>query len=244
MIARRSVIAAGSAALFLSAGATPALASTQRRVRPLIALTFDDGPSDLTPAVLKILARHRVTATFFMQGSSVEARPELALQVVRERHVVGNHSYSHPDFTQLTDEQADEEITRTNVAINAATGVTPVLFRYPFGNESAAGNLVIRREQMWGGVLWHWDKNDPGDFQCPGKRGVAQYITDNAVDQALILLHDGNDVLGCARNQIRYLDRAILSLKLRGYEFGVVAPANGPNAVNQQSWVQVVRPTR
>lgn len=209
---------------------------------PLIALTFDDGPSILTPEVLKILKKHRVKATFFMQGEHVAENPDLARRVVQEGHVVGNHSYTHPRFTQITDEQADQEITQTNATIAEATGVTPTLFRYPFGEESDAGNAVIRREQMWGGVLWHWETTDPGDFECPGKKGVQQYITGNAVDQALILLHDGNDVLGCGKKQVKELDKAITQLKKQGFRFGVVAPADGPSSVNQQSWVQVVPP--
>ena len=56
---------------------------------------------------------------------------------------MGNHSHSHPDFTRISDEQADEETTRTNATITAATGATPQLFRYPFGRGSGAGNDVL-----------------------------------------------------------------------------------------------------
>ncbi|GAA3686611.1 peptidoglycan/xylan/chitin deacetylase (PgdA/CDA1 family) [Yimella lutea] len=257
MITRRRASTAAVAAVALSALAcapvaeanpsragTPAHRGTPTSTRPIVALTFDDGPSALTPQVLRVLAKHNVKATFFMQGSHVAANPALARRVAREGHTIGNHSYSHPNFTSLTPEQADTEITSTNAVIQSVTGVKPVLFRYPFGVETDSGNAVIRREQMWGGVMWHWATSDPGDFECPGRRGVVEYVVGNAVDQALILLHDGNDVLDCGARQVRFLDAAVTKLKARGFRFGVVVPADGPSTVNDQSWVQVVEPTR
>lgn len=208
--------------------------------KPMIALSFDDGPSRLTPQILEVLDRHNVKATFFMQGEHVAENPRLARQVAREGHVVANHSYTHPDFTTLSDRQAEREITRTNRVIRNTTGVEPDLFRYPHGHESAAGNAVIRREGMWGGVLWHWDAPLPGDFECPGAEAVTQYIQANSADQAIILLHDGNTVLECDANQLDYLDEVIPRLKAQGYGFGVVAPADAPSPVNQSSWVHVV----
>lgn len=210
--------------------------------RPMVALTFDDGPSRLTSEVLDALERHDVKATFFMQGSHVAANPRIARDVAREGHVVGNHGYSHPDFSTLSTAAADREITRTNAAITRATGVDPVLFRYPYGRESDGGNDVIRREDMWGGVLWHWTETLPGDFECPGADGVADYVEANARDQAIILLHDGNEVLDCDRDQVDYLDQVIPRLKAQGYDFGVVMPAFAPSPTNQYSWVRVVTP--
>lgn len=208
----------------------------------MIALSFDDGPSRLTPQVLEALARHNVKATFFMQGTSVNKYPRIARRVAREGHVVGNHGYSHRDFTTLSDREAQREITKTNKAIRQATGSDPVLFRYPFGRESEAGNGVIRREGMWGGVLWHWTTPLPGDFECPGAQGVADYVKANVTDQAVILLHDGNEAADCGGNQIAYLDIVIPELKAQGYEFGVISPGYEPSPVNQQSWVRVVPP--
>ncbi|WP_050670685.1 polysaccharide deacetylase family protein [Luteipulveratus halotolerans] len=225
----------------------PAAAASQTRTEPgsrgLVALTFDDGPTPAyTARVLDLLHKHGVKATFFLQGSHVAAYPDLVRRIKAEGHTIGNHGYTHPDFTTLSDEEADREITSTNTAIAAVTGSTPVLFRYPYGNESAGGNEVIRREGMWGGVLWHWTNSLPGDFECPGATAVARYVRSNAVDQGLILLHDGNDVTDCGLGQLRYLDIVIPQLKHDGFSFGVVDIAFAPSPVNQQSWVQVVRP--
>jgi len=223
--------------------AEPAATPTATSSAPIIALTFDDGPSlTMTPRVLDLLRKHNVKATFFMQGSHVSRYPSLAREVARQGHVVGNHSYTHPDFSQLTPTQAGREITRTNQVIARATGSTPVLFRYPYGIESETGNAVIRRENMWGGVLWHWSTNDPGDFECPGAAGLTRYIVGNATDQALILLHDGNETADCGTRQLAGLDAAITQLKAAGYQFGLVRPAWAPSPTNQHSWVEVVPP--
>ncbi|EAP98022.1 putative deacetylase (putative secreted protein) [Janibacter sp. HTCC2649] len=205
----------------------------------LIALTFDDGPSEITPQLLEVLKKKNVKATFFLQGDHVAAHPELVRRIHDEGHVIGNHSWSHRPFDGLSDAEALREITRTNEAIRKITGVTPELFRYPQGVESESGNRAIRSLGMWGGVLWHWE-TDAGDYSCPGADGVQRYLNDNATDQALLLLHDGNEVVDCAQNQPKYLPRAIDSLRERGFEFGVVASAGGPSWVNQYSWVRVI----
>lgn len=246
MSTRRVRVLATLVALLVGVGATTAQAQTQDETppapaRPMIALTFDDGPTRTTPKVLRALARHDVKATFFMQGSNVLRDPLGARQVARQGHVIGNHGWSHSDFTTMTDRTAAQEIRRTNLVIRAATGKTPVLFRYPFGKESEGGNAVIRSDGMWGGVLWHWSRL-PGDFECPGAEGVADYIEANAEDQALILLHDGNEASACGDDQLRYLDIVIPRLKAKGYDFGVVSPAYAPSSINQQSWVRVVSP--
>ncbi|YAL82631.1 polysaccharide deacetylase family protein [Dermacoccaceae bacterium W4C1] len=248
-IRRRTLVggASGAAALAGLAGQpAQAAAATPSWVTPssngLVALTFDDGPSPtLTPYVLSILALYRVKATFFLQGEHAAKYPALVRRIAAGGHVIGNHGWSHTDFTELTAAQARSEIVRTNEAIFNATGKTPVLFRYPYGNETADGNAVIRELGMWGGVLWHW-QSKAGDYECPGALGVREYVLANAVDQALILLHDGNEVTRCSASQPWYLGSTIAALRLRKFELGVVEAADGPSPVNGYSWVRVVKP--
>ena len=245
---RRTLLGAAAAAplaLLPADRATAATPGWARATTPgsagLVALTFDDGPSaEITPTVLSTLRRYQAKATFFLQGEHAAARPDLVRAIAADGHVIGNHSWSHPQFSSLTAEQARTEIVRTNDTIEQITGTRPVLFRYPFGEETADGNAVIREQGMWGGVLWHWTNPLPGDFECPGAAGVQKYVVGNAVDQALILLHDGNDVVRCGTGQLSYLGRTITELRRRGFALGVVDIAWGPSRVNQQSWVQVV----
>src|SRR5258706_8172377 len=79
---------------------------------PRVALTFDDGPSESTPAVLEALARHGVNATFFQVGANARRLPDIARRVAREGHEIGNHTETHPAFYKPTPRQVDDEITR------------------------------------------------------------------------------------------------------------------------------------
>lgn len=208
--------------------------------RKLVALSFDDGPSpELTPTILRVLRENNVKATFFMQGSAVYKYPELVKRIQREGHTIGNHSFEHPDFSELNYEQAYNSIRRTNNLIQSVTGEKPVLFRYPYGNSNAETDRAVRDLGMYD-VLWHWSQPGTGDFECPGWKSVEQYAINQLGDQAIILLHDGNDTIGCGEKQTKYLDKLIRSIRKRGYDLGTVEIADGPSPINQYSWVKVV----
>lgn len=211
------------------------------RPGPRVALTFDDGPSpQLTPYILDVLAAKRVRATFFLQGNHSAAHPGLVRRVHAEGHVVANHAWQHPWFPDLTPEEADDEVRRTNELLTELTGQRPTLFRYPFGQASPDGDAALERLGLVGGMHWKWTTNRQGDFQCGGADVVADYVVSEAVDQAMILLHDAGDVVGCPPSQLEYLPRAIDTLRARGFTFGVVAPSSVPSAVNEGSPAVVV----
>ncbi|MGD9525424.1 polysaccharide deacetylase family protein [Pseudonocardia sp.] len=210
---------------------------------PLVALTFDDGPSpERTPYVLDVLKEKGVTATFFLQGSHAEEHPDLVRRIRDEGHVIGNHSYSHAYFPDLAPAQAREEIVRTNAVLQEILGAPPVLFRYPHGESSRAGDEVLNELNLSDDILWHWDSALPGDFECPGAAGVQKFVTTESVNQAAILLHDANDTLECPIEQWNYLPRTIDALKAKGFDFGVVEPTDRPSPANQGSRMRVVVP--
>src|SRR5437588_8991599 len=99
--------------------------------RRAIALTFDDGPSESTPAILEILARHKIPATFFLCGANVDRLPAIARDIVAAGHEIGNHTYSHPYLFLRTRAGIAEELSRAQKAIHASTGATPRWFRAP-----------------------------------------------------------------------------------------------------------------
>lgn len=155
---------------------------------PIAALTFDDGP-DLryTPAILDVLDRYGALATFFMQGSHVDAHPDLA-KLVAERHAVGNHTYTHPDLGNASAELAGDEIQRAQDAIEQAIGETPVLFRPPYGRFSGATSMVAAR-LGYDIVLW----SDRLDSNADAASNVGRLAESLQVGD-ILLGHDGGSL--------------------------------------------------
>ena len=124
------------------------------------ALTFDDGPHrEGTPAVLEILARERVRATFFLVGEQVLRNPTLAAEIVAAGHGVGLHCHRHRNLLRLTPRQVREDILRALGVIEETTGRSPVLYRPPYGVSNAAA-LALARGRGWRTLLWsHWGRD-------------------------------------------------------------------------------------
>ncbi len=97
----------------------------------LIAVTFDDGPSRQTPAILDVLGEHGALATFFVLGERVEGKEEVLGRIMAEGHEVGNHTYSHPHALNLDDGELEHDIGRCQrvLAAAAAGGDAPALRR-------------------------------------------------------------------------------------------------------------------
>jgi peptidoglycan/xylan/chitin deacetylase (PgdA/CDA1 family) len=129
--------------------------------RPVVYLTFDDGPGpDYTPALLDVLGKYPgVRVTFFPVGGNVRSYPTVAAQIITRGHDIGNHSDSHPDLTTLTAAQITTEITRANDSIFAATGVRPTCVRPPYGYTNATVSTTLAALGM-STVLWTHDTND------------------------------------------------------------------------------------
>jgi len=175
-------------------------------------LTFDDGPSRYTPRLLDILKQYNVHATFFVVGSQAEARPQTIARMVREGHVVGNHSYSHPEFWKLDAASIKSQITRTSAIIKKASGKQPILMRPPYG-ESNATVRSIEAQLGMAQVLW---SIDPLDWKVKDEKTVATNVLKAAKPGAIVLSHD------LYPTTIRaYLD-IIPKLQAQGYVFVTV----------------------
>lgn len=151
-----------------------------------IALTFDDGPGPHTARLLDELADKDVKVTFFLVGRSAAASPDLVAREVAEGHVVGNHTWSHPDLRKLGPADIATELAQTNDAIVAASGVTPVLVRPPYG---AVDDTVMEAlgAASASAVLWDVDTEDWKNLDA----GITtQRALDGAHDGAIILMHD------------------------------------------------------
>jgi len=155
-----------------------------------VALTFDDGPDPRsTPPLLDLLRKEKISAAFFCIGKKVAASPGLAAQIVRDGHLLGNHSYAHSNFTNFySAARLQAELAQTQDAIEKAAGVAPKFFRPPVGLSNpgtfrAARNLDL---QVIGWTIRSLDT------VMAGPEKIVARITRGLQPGAIILLHDGN----------------------------------------------------
>lgn len=196
----------------------------------LVALTFDDGPNEpYTGQVLDILRREHVTATFFLIGSNVRRSPESVQRIVREGHVVGNHSDSHPlRFALEGTPRIEKEIDAAEQTIHAAGGRYPSLFRPPQGLRSPWLLSVVEADSL---VAVTWD-DAPEDWDPWPAAVLVQRTLAQAHPGAIILLHDGMNLTHDADQSetVKALPAIIDSLRARGYRFVTVPELLGVRA--------------
>jgi peptidoglycan-N-acetylglucosamine deacetylase len=202
---------AAAAVLFPTGAEAPAQAVAVPAYRT-VALTFDDGPSPYTPAILAVLRRHHVHATFCMLGDQAQRYPALARRAVSEGHQVCNHSRDHLDMARLSSERARHEVVTAERQIRDAAGVAPTIFRFPYGSADRQARQVIRG---YGMRALDWDV-DPRDWTRPGASAITARIVRGVQQRSVVLLHDGG---GDRSATVASLDATIRSLKQRGYRF-------------------------
>lgn len=178
-------------------------------------LTFDNGyENGFTPKILDVLKEKKVPAAFFLTGHYVKDKPELVTRMLTEGHLVGNHSWSHPDMTQISDQQLKEELDKVKKAVSdtASRQVTMKFVRPPRGIFSNR-TLALSRAEGYVSVFWSiaykdWDVN--------GQRGA-----DYAYRQVMSQLHPGAVILlhSISRDNTEALGRIIDGARQQGYEF-------------------------
>jgi peptidoglycan/xylan/chitin deacetylase (PgdA/CDA1 family) len=161
------------------------------------ALTFDDAPdANFTPKVLDALKKAGVKATFFVVGNRVEAHPDIVKRIVKEGHVLGNHSYNHANLPKLTDNQFREQITKTDRLISKYTGNTPHLVRPPYGNINEDQIRWLRSGHK---KIVYWDV-DSLDWKGLSAEQVATNVLAHVHPGSIILQHSaggtGEDLIG------------------------------------------------
>jgi peptidoglycan/xylan/chitin deacetylase (PgdA/CDA1 family) len=186
------------------------------RTRTALALTFDDGPSESTPALLDILDRHKVPATFFMCGQNVRRCPDVAREVGQRGHQIGNHTDSHPRFDFKSSSFIYREMATAQEAIEKATGVTPQWFRAPYGVRWFGVGPAQQRLGLTG-AMWTIIGRD---WRWPAAR-VSELLLDRASNGAIVCLHDGRTVQPSPdiRPTLEAVEYSIPRLQERGFEF-------------------------
>jgi peptidoglycan-N-acetylglucosamine deacetylase len=154
--------------------------------RPAIALTFDDGPSESTPELLEILARHGASATFFQCGKNVRRLPQVAREVVAAGHEIGNHTDTHPTLYFKSSRSIHGELAVAQETIQRVSGVRPRFFRAPYGARWFGLRQAQRRLGLMG-VMW---TTLALDWKWPVQRVIGRLMR-GAENGAILCLHDG-----------------------------------------------------
>ena len=190
------------------------------RDRAAIALTFDDGPSESTPELLEVLARHQAKATFFQCGANVERLPAVAGAVAAAGHEIGNHSHTHPLLCFRSAGFIEAELRRAQETIARHTGATPVWFRAPFGARwfglGGAQRRLGLKAVMWTVIGYDWSRKADA---------VVQRISERAGNGAILCLHDGRGlrVRPDVGETVEAVRRLLPMLSDRGYRFETVS---------------------
>ena len=227
----------------------PYEASQYGGVDGTVALTFDDGPDPhWTPKVLDILKAEHAPATFFIVGAQASTQPSLLARIYREGHEIGNHTWTHPDISNISVRQLQTELNMTERLFAAELGVKPLLFRPPYSvdthPEADYQARPIEAAQAMGYVTVG-AKIDPRDWAVP--KPSARQIVDSVMNQlskhegSFILLHDGG---GDRQETVRALPLLIHQLRQHGYTIAPVAQLLGksradimPSVTNHESWM-------
>lgn len=189
--------------------ANPALwrGTTEYKV---VALTFDDGPKPgVTEQLLAILTRERVPATFFVIGKHATAHPELVKKIADCGMQVENHSYTHANLAILPAGGVEQELLRTSVAVETATGKRPHYFRPPGGNVNGDVTRIAASLGMTP-CMWTLD-GEALENGSPDR--LIEYVVQKASPGAIILLHNGR------MTTIEGLPKIIEGLRKRGFGF-------------------------
>jgi peptidoglycan/xylan/chitin deacetylase (PgdA/CDA1 family) len=153
-----------------------------------LALTFDDGPSEWTPEVLRLLHEHNARATFFVIGARVREHPQLLQRIVDAGHEVGSHTLTHPRLTELSDDEVRAEVAAGAAALEHVLGKPSRLFRAPgFHADERVLQIVgdLGLEAVFADV-------DPSDWRPEmHSHAIFGHVFRGAREGAIVDLHDG-----------------------------------------------------
>ncbi|MGM9532131.1 polysaccharide deacetylase family protein [Intestinibacter sp.] len=182
-----------------------------------IAITFDDGPHPKeTDKILDILEKYNAKATFFVVGKHVKWYTDAVVRASKDGHEIGNHTYNHPDISNLSQEQIKQEIKLCEDIIIEKTGQKPKLFRPPFGNYNEQSLSKLSEDLGYTVVLW--SGVDVKDWKNPPSDQIADKVINNVKSGDIILLHDYG-----TNSTVEALDKILASLTEKGYKFVTVS---------------------
>lgn len=174
-----------------------------------IALTFDAGSDAIGIAILDVLKKHNVMASFFLTGSWADKFPNYAKRIADDGHEIGNHTYSHPDAVKSSTSIFIQDMLKAEEAIKRATGISPrPYFRFPYGSYNAAALKAIGEAGYPLSIQWSLDTID---WQQPSVEVIISRIESGASNGDIILMHIGGI------NTAEAVDKVIPILKAKGF---------------------------
>lgn len=184
-----------------------------------VALTFDDGPDPrFTEQVLDALSQYNVPATFFVMGARAEAFPNLVTRMVDEGHIIGNHTYWHPNLVEQNIATLEREISQSEDLLADIIGYRTALFRAPYG---FLDNERVERIGELGYTVVGWSV-DSLDWREHPPEETAYNVISNTQPGSIILMHDGAEWDGDRTGTIESLHQIIPNLQAQGLEFVTV----------------------
>ncbi|MGK5507433.1 delta-lactam-biosynthetic de-N-acetylase [Brevibacillus formosus] len=177
-------------------------------------LTFDNGyENGFTPKILDTLLAKKVPAIFFVTGHFVKEQPELLKRMAQEGHLIGNHSWSHPDMTTVSNQKIKDELTKVSDAVQQVTGQANMRYLRPPRGIFSDRTLAVTKDLGYTNVFWSVAYKD---WDTKVQRG-AKYAYDNVMAQlhpgAVILLHS------VSKDNAEALGMMIDEARKQGYEF-------------------------
>ncbi len=189
--------------------------------KPVVALTFDDGPSRYTKEIIDILKEYDANATFFVLGNKVELYQKTIRQSIANGNEIGNHSYNHKQLTKLSVSELKEQIDKTQNILKQYTGYTPRLLRPTYG----AINQKIRSNTDLSIVLWNID---PKDWKIKDSKTIANNVLTKVSDRDIILMHDTK------KRTVEAVKIIVPALIEQGYQLVTISELEEVKLLNQQ----------
>lgn len=181
-----------------------------------IYLTFDEGYElGYTPQILDTLKANNVKATFFITGHYIKSQPHLVTRMVKEGHMVANHTWNHPNLAKITTEKLNEEIRSLENEFLSLTGTQMGRYMRPPEGAYSEASLIATKELGYKTVFWSIAFNDWDPNNQPGADFSHKYVTDHIHPGAVILLHTVSE------SNTEALESIIVDLKEDGYKFSL-----------------------
>ncbi|UII56536.1 delta-lactam-biosynthetic de-N-acetylase [Cytobacillus spongiae] len=194
-----------------------------------IYLTFDNGyENGYTAKILDVLKKERVPAAFFVTGHYLESAPDLVKRMVKEGHIVGNHSWHHPDLTKVSDEKLAKELLMVKEKTAELTGVKEMRYLRPPRGVLSERTIALAKKEGYTHVMWSLAFVDWHIDQQKGWEYSYNHIMKQIHPGAILLLHT------VSKDNAEALEKVIQDLKKKGYRFKSLDDLTGQNPIDNE----------